>query len=72
MNNGNYTSFRNQFKSVTEFEIAYGKLDEEEVHRLIDNTETSITCKAAMMTVWHRCREKYSDDNYKTEGKNEF
>jgi len=59
----NYSTLRNQYKSVEQFKRAYARLSEEQARSLIEKTKTSATCKTAMYTTWTMSRKEYQNDD---------
>ena len=53
-----YSDFRDLFKVTEDFEMRFGKLSEEEAHKLISKEDTRVFIKACMMTTWSKCRER--------------
>ena len=53
-----YREFRSQFKTVEEFNEAFGCLSEEEAMAMIRETETSAMVKACMATAWRTAHKK--------------
>ena len=56
-----YTEFRETFDSKEEFLKSLGLLSEDEIRKLIENENTSITVKVNMITTWQQAKSKIFD-----------
>ena len=52
-----YSEYRSRFKSVSEFEKAFGQLSEQEARALIEASNSGTTAKACMFATWEKCRK---------------
>lgn len=55
----NYTEYRSHFKTVEEFNRAFGQLSEEEAEAFISAGNYPTFIKACMITAWSRARQEY-------------